>query len=130
MARMEIITGVDRRRRWSDAEKLRILEEAGEPGARIIHVARRHDVLPQQIRRWRQQLFGDARRAASASVFVPVAIADTVTEAHEVFSPASRSSKAIAGRAEIRLRNGRVLKVAADMDRQVLASLIICVEAA
>lgn len=41
MARMEIISGTERRRRWSDEAKLRILEEADEPGAHIGDVARR-----------------------------------------------------------------------------------------
>ena len=46
MARMEIISGTERRRRWSDEAKLRILAEADEPGARIGEVARRHDIHP------------------------------------------------------------------------------------
>ncbi|WP_431324655.1 IS66 family insertion sequence element accessory protein TnpB [Rhizobium sp. YTU87027] len=35
MARIEIMSGTERRRRWSDEAKLRILAEADEPGARI-----------------------------------------------------------------------------------------------
>nr|ASK46219.1 hypothetical protein [Agrobacterium vitis] len=54
MARMEIMSGTERRRRWSDEAKLRILAEADEPGARIGEVARRHDVHPGQIRLWRR----------------------------------------------------------------------------
>ena len=41
---MEIIIGVERRRRWRDEEKLRILAELEEPGVRFNDVARRHDV--------------------------------------------------------------------------------------
>ncbi|MHB0668107.1 transposase [Roseomonas mucosa] len=40
---MEIITGVERRR-WRDEDKLRVLAEAEEPGARTSEVARRHDI--------------------------------------------------------------------------------------
>lgn len=36
MARIEIMSGTERRRRWSDEAKLRILAEADEPGARVI----------------------------------------------------------------------------------------------
>jgi len=61
MARMEIITGGGRRRRWADEDKLQVLEEAAQPGARLSDVARRHDILPQQLRRWRRQLFGGFR---------------------------------------------------------------------
>ncbi len=51
---MEIMSGTERRRRWSDEAKLRILAQADEPGARIGEVARRHDVHPGQIRLWRK----------------------------------------------------------------------------
>jgi hypothetical protein len=37
MARMEIITGGGRRRRWSDEDKLQVLEEAAQPGARLTY---------------------------------------------------------------------------------------------
>ena len=41
---LEIITGVERRRHWRPEEKLRILAELGEPGAKLVDVARRHEV--------------------------------------------------------------------------------------
>jgi transposase len=41
---MEIITGVERRRRWSAAEKLRIVAESEQPGAGIAEIARRYDI--------------------------------------------------------------------------------------
>ena len=41
---MEIITGVERRRRWRLDEKLRIVAEAEAPGACFVEIARRHDV--------------------------------------------------------------------------------------
>src|SRR5690242_18068003 len=53
---MEIITGVERRRRWRDEEKLRILAELDEPGARFIDVARRHDVSRSLLWQWRDAL--------------------------------------------------------------------------
>ena len=54
---MEIITGVERRRRWRDEEKLRILAELDEPGVKFSDVARRHDVSRGLLWQWR-----DARR--------------------------------------------------------------------
>jgi len=50
---MEIISGVERRRRWSKEAKLAILAEVDQPGVRIGDVARRHDIYPAQIRLWR-----------------------------------------------------------------------------
>ena len=39
---LAIISGVERRRRWSVPDKLRIVAEADEPGAKVAEVARRH----------------------------------------------------------------------------------------
>ena len=44
MAQMTILTGPERRRRWSDEQRERILAEAFRSGARVCDVARRHDV--------------------------------------------------------------------------------------
>ncbi|HVT30710.1 MAG TPA: transposase [Lacipirellulaceae bacterium] len=69
MARVEVITGVERRRRWSDDEKRAIVAESFAPGAVVAEVARRADISPGQIYRWRQEV-----RAAVAG-FAPLLIA-------------------------------------------------------
>ena len=51
---MEIITGVERRRRWRLEEKLRIVAETEEPGASFVAVARRHEVNRGLLWNWRQ----------------------------------------------------------------------------
>ncbi|WP_160012622.1 transposase [Rhizobium sp. 18055] len=120
MARMEIMSGTERRRRWSDEAKLRILAEADQPGVRIGDVARRHDVYPSQIRLWRQSFSYAARPA----VFLPVEITEEVSATP---APDTPPTPAVI---EISLRNGRCLRVPADMDLEVLSSLVACVEAA
>lgn len=119
MARMEIISGVERRRRRSKEAKLAILAEADEPGARIGEVARRHDIFQAQIRLWRKMR---GQTDASTS-FLPVHLIDDVGAAQ---GPADGMPMLV----EIRLRNGRRLKVPAEIKRKTLASLIACVEAA
>lgn len=52
--RIEIITGTERRRRWSAAEKLRIVEETLTGGDSVSAVARRHGVAPNLLYRWRR----------------------------------------------------------------------------
>jgi transposase-like protein len=52
--RVEVLTGPGRRRKWSAAEKGRIVAETLEPGARVSEVARRWQVCPQQIFGWRR----------------------------------------------------------------------------
>ncbi len=52
--RIEILSGAERRRRWSDEAKARIVAESVVHGAIVSQVARRHDVLPSQIYAWRK----------------------------------------------------------------------------
>jgi transposase len=69
---IEIITGKERRRRWSAEAKLRIVAEAEEPGACIKAVAARHDVYPSLLFYWRRQV-REARLDRDGSTgFVPV----------------------------------------------------------
>jgi transposase len=53
--RIELITGGGRRRRWSLADKVRIVAESLEPGANISEVARRNGLSPQQLFAWRRE---------------------------------------------------------------------------
>jgi transposase-like protein len=50
--RVEIITSVQRRRRWTAPEKVRMVEETFEPGMTVSLVARRHGVAPNQLFTW------------------------------------------------------------------------------
>ena len=52
--RVEVLGGVERRRRWSRDEKMRILAESLEPGAKVAEVARRNDVAPSVLFAWRR----------------------------------------------------------------------------
>ena len=60
--RIEVLTGPTRRRRWSAAEKGRIVAETLEPGATVTEVARRWQICPQQVWGWRRE----ARRCEHA----------------------------------------------------------------
>ena len=57
------------RRRFSDGDKQRILQEAAQPGASAAEVARRYGIAQRVLRRWKQDLTG-----ASAPAFVTVQI--------------------------------------------------------
>jgi transposase len=56
MSRVEVLAGPERRRRWSSEQKRLIVAEAFAPGASVCEVARRRDVVPGQIYRWRRDL--------------------------------------------------------------------------
>jgi transposase len=68
---VEVITSVQRRRRWSRSEKERIVAAAMEPDAVASEVARSAGVHVSQLFRWRQQL---CEAAPGAPGFSPVAI--------------------------------------------------------
>ncbi|RSB81179.1 hypothetical protein EFR00_16130 [Rhizobium sophoriradicis] len=75
MGRVEILTGVERRRVWTDEDKLRILEEVQTSGSGVAEIARRHDILPQQIYTWRKKLGRDIRSSGGSGVrLLPVAL--------------------------------------------------------
>src|SRR3546814_8529219 len=58
MSHVTVLSGPERRRRWSDADKLRIVEAAFAPGACVADVARRFDVSTGLIYTWRRRAEG------------------------------------------------------------------------
>lgn len=64
--KIEVITSVQRRRRWSGSEKMRMVEETYEPGATVSLVARRHGVAPNQLFTWRRLAAEGALTATTA----------------------------------------------------------------
>jgi transposase len=52
--RIEVITSVQRRRRWSAEEKARIVQETYVPGMSVSLVARQHGIAPNQVFTWRR----------------------------------------------------------------------------
>lgn len=54
METVEVITSVQRRRRWSAQDKKAFVEEAEQPGMSISAVARKYGIHPNQIFRWRK----------------------------------------------------------------------------
>jgi len=49
---VEVLTGPERRRRWTPDEKLAMVRESCEPGKTVSMVARRHGVNPNQLFQW------------------------------------------------------------------------------
>jgi transposase len=77
--RVEVITGVERRRDWTDEEKLAIIAESCQDGAVISEVARRHGLRPQQLFTWRngfRKREAARRLCGGTPAFAPVVIAN------------------------------------------------------
>ena len=135
---VEIITGRERRRRWSIEDKLRLVAEMAEPGARVRAVAARHGVCESLLFTWRRQVRDGVLVAAEMPVFMPVQMLGTVVATPglsrpEAPSPASRPAslpapaRPQAGLIEIELGDGRQVRVGSDVNqaalRRVLAAL-------
>jgi transposase len=72
--RVEVLTGVPRRRRWSAAEKAAIVAESLRPGAVASTIALRHGVHRNQLYTWRRELRSGAlaNRGVAMPDFVPI----------------------------------------------------------
>jgi transposase len=117
---MEIITGVERRRRWRAEDKRRVLAEAEEPGARTSEVARRHDISRGLLWYWRRQLRQGRLAAADTQVpvFLPLQVSGEV--------PPGPVAPAVATdpRIEIALPDGTLVRVGADVDAVALRRVL------
>lgn len=65
-SRVEVITGVQRRRRWSATEKVRLVEEAMQPGMSVSFVARRAGIAPSQLFAWKRRMLEGGQVAVEA----------------------------------------------------------------
>ena len=122
------VTDTGRRRRWTDAQKVRIVEESFGPRGSVAETARRHDIGRTLLVRWRRQYRnGELSSGASPLRFMPVTLAPPAVPAEQAAPkpvPASTSVE----RAEITLLNGRRLSVAAAIDPMVLSRLVQALE--
>ena len=130
--RVEVLGGLERRRRWTQDDKARIVEETLAPGAKVTEVARRNGVAASVVFTWRRQ----ARTAGRVVPhFAPVQIAAAVETGEENSKhpsehdgrmrqlPAARN-----GLIEIDLGNRRRIRVDAQFDLEALARVLDVLE--
>lgn len=129
---MEIITGVERRRRWRVDEKLRIVAECERPGACLAAVARQYDVSSGLLWNWRRQAQRGLLGADLAPAFFPVRLSGEPISR----DPGERSTLAavppgtlpsVDGKIEIMLADGTMVRAGQNVSlaalRRVLAAL-------
>lgn len=131
MSQVEVLSVTDtgRRRRWTDAEKFRIVEESHAAPRRAAATARRYEISRSLLTRWRREareglLAADGDRTHFAPVAVTPAPAPGPVVA-DVLSPADGTG---GDRVEITLPNGRRLVTSTTTEATVLARLIQIVE--
>ena len=72
---LDVIPAGPARRRWTAEAKARIVAESMAPGANVSAVARRHEILPQQLYAWRRKV-GERLEAGGSAAFVPALVQD------------------------------------------------------
>lgn len=125
---MEIITGVERRRRWRLEEKLQIVAEVERPGACFADVARRHDVSRGLLWNWRRQVRSGSLVSEVAPMFTPVQItSDPLMMAPAVAPSSGIATTAASERIEIALPDGTCIRVGADIGLAALRRVMVAV---
>ena len=124
VSRLEVVE-VGRRRRWSLAEKLRIVEESLAAPRQVSATARRHGVSRSLLMRWRKAYLAGGRHP-EAPGFLPVTVAPSPAPAAAPSTTAPTSTDS--GRMEIVLANGRRIVVGADVDGDALARVAAALE--
>ena len=83
MDRVEVITSVERRRRWSAVEKARLVAAMDEPGAVVTEIPRREGLVASLLYRWRRQFAAERETTG----FVPVRVSPDLNEAAATIAP-------------------------------------------
>lgn len=127
--RGEVLTGPERRRRWSLEEKLRILAQSVAPGSSASLVCRLHGISSGQLYTWRRQF-----RTGELTGFAPVVLAPPIAElplATEPLDPVPRLAEPdqpTDGMIEVELPSGVKLRLTGAVDegalRRVLSALL------
>src|SRR4028118_2198791 len=94
MVRGEVITALERRRRWSREEKKQLVAASLEPGVTVSEIARCAGMHPSQLFRWRKELCTPSD--VSRPHFLPVEIVPAPTPSstnEQVQTPARRAGR-------------------------------------
>src|SRR5689334_22986234 len=117
---MEIITGIERRRRWRLEDKLRILAETEQPGAGVAEGARRHEISRSLIWNWRSQARRGRLTRAAVSAFLPVQVVSEPAPSAVGSPPWSPVPPLNDGQIEISLPDGSRVRVGNDVSLAAL----------
>ncbi len=132
MDRVEVITRVERRRKWTDAEKAAVLAETDAPGTNVAAVARKHGIARSVVYNWRS-----ARRAQAIAAipgagpveFIPIGViggdqAAISPETAPVTANGPAPSADPGGVIEVELANGARLRVDGQVNERALCRVL------
>ena len=129
--RIEVLGGLERRRRWSQDDKARIVEETLAPGAKVTEVARRNGVAASVVFTWRRQA-RTIEQVGPRFAPVQIAAAEAVEENSKPSSEDDRRMRQVPtarnGLIEIDLGDRRRVRVDAQVDPEALARVLDVLE--
>ena len=120
--RIELITRVERRRRWSVEDKLGLVAETWEDGKSVALVAKTNGISPSLLYSWRRQASrGElvAPMDCAAPAFVPVSVVEDKSSGMGAASVVQRR-----GLIEIDLGDGRQVRVDRDVNASALRRVL------
>ena len=120
MSTVTVLSGPERRRRWTSAEKARIVEESLAAEATVVEVARRHDIHPNLLHFWRRQ----ARTGNLALVGADGAAPSEVRFATVAVTPEERVSAAPSSVIEIEFAEGTRLRITGSAEAATVSALM------
>ena len=126
--RVEVLDGVERRRRWSREDKARIIEETLAPGAKVSEIARRHGISASLVFTWRRQSRANHVPQRWRRVLPPYESPRTPETAVSTTSEQPRAAGGRNGLIEISLGGGRRVRVDASVDAAALARVLDVLE--
>ena len=118
----EVLSGPERRRRWGNEEKGRLVAEIMVPGAKVTEIARRHGISRSLLYTWRREAERETAISGGASALpdlVPVMIAD----ARDVPKASAVTAKQT-GAIEIALPGGVRVTVRGRIDERALRAVL------
>lgn len=123
---IEVITPVERRRRWSRQDKERLVAACLEPEAVLSEIARAAGIHVSQLFRWRKELCQmEEPSAQTASTLVPVIVSEAAPAAQiPSESPAPSPSRRKRSDVTIELGRGRRVRVDSDIDTEALGRIL------
>ena len=103
--RVEVVTSVQRRRRWTPEQKLEIVKQTNEPDSSVSMVARQFGISAAQLFQWRKAYLQGSLMAVGAN--------ETVVPASEL-QEAMRRIKQLEGALGRKTLENEILKEAVD----------------
>jgi transposase len=137
VGRYEVVEPRRGNRRWPDDVKARIVAESFQPGVRVVDVARRHDVIANQLSSWRRQArdgvlalpfeampgLRPSENGDAEPAFVPLAITAEPSEAVGVLAP-PKLPEAVSAVLTLEIGPDVVIRVPGDVPVERVAALV------